>query len=48
VPFHKFAALVSTQVSRLRQDGSAEVAFRVTVKEGKVNFTVRGMKGAKD
>jgi hypothetical protein len=48
VPFHKFAALVSSQVSKLRQHGSAEVAFRVAVKEGKVNFTVRGMKGAKD
>jgi len=48
VPFHKFAALVSSQVSKLRQHGSEEVAFRVAVKEGKVNFTVRGMKGAKD
>ena len=48
VPFHKFAALVSSQVSKLREHGSAEVAFRVAVKEGKVNFTVRGMKGAKD
>jgi len=48
VPFHKFAALVSSQVSKLRQHGSAEVAFRVAVKEGKVNLTVRGMKGAKD
>jgi hypothetical protein len=48
VPFHKFAALVSSQVSKLRQSGSGEVAFRVSVKEGKVNFTVRGMKGAND
>ena len=48
VPFHKFAALVSSQVSKLRQHGSEEVAFRVAVKEGKVNLTVRGMKGAKD
>jgi hypothetical protein len=48
VPFHKFAALVSSQVSKLRAGGSAEVAFRVAVKEGKVNFTVRGMKGATD
>lgn len=45
VPFHKFAALVSSQVSKLRQTGSEEVAFRVSVKEGKVNLTVRGMKG---
>ena len=48
VPFHKFAALVTSQVTKLRQGGSGEVAFRVAVKEGKVNFTVRGMKGAKD
>jgi hypothetical protein len=44
VPFHKFAALVKTQVSKLRESGSPEVAFRVAMKEGKVNFTVRGMK----
>jgi hypothetical protein len=48
VPFHKFAALVSSQVTKLREGGSAEVAFRVAVKEGKVNFTVRGMKGPKE
>ena len=39
VPFHKFAALVKTQVSKLRENGSPEVAFRVAMKEGKVNFT---------
>ena len=44
VPFHKFAALVKDQVSKLRESGSAEVAFRVAVKEGKVNFTARAMK----
>jgi hypothetical protein len=47
VPFHKFAALVKDQVVKLRETGSAEVAFRVAVKAGKVSFTVRGMKGAK-
>jgi hypothetical protein len=45
VPFHKFAALVSSQVAKLREGGSAEVAFRVAVIDGKVNFTVRGLKG---
>jgi hypothetical protein len=45
VPFHKFAALVKDQVSKLRENGSAEVAFRVAMKDGKVNFTVRGLKG---
>ena len=44
VPFHRFAALVKDQVTKLRRAGSAEVSFRVTVKDGKVNFTVRGLK----
>jgi hypothetical protein len=44
VPFHRFAALVKDQVAKLRQSGSPEVAFRVAVKGGKVNFTVRGVK----
>lgn len=45
VPFHRFAALVKDQVSKLKDSGSPEVAFRVAVKDGKVNFTARGMKG---
>ena len=45
VPFHRFAALVKDQVSKLRDAGTGEVAFRVAVKDGKVNFTVRGLKG---
>jgi hypothetical protein len=45
VPFHKFAELVKNQVKRLRQTGSPEVAFRVAVKDGKVNFTARALKG---
>jgi hypothetical protein len=44
-PFHKFAELVKNQVKKLRQTGSPEVAFRVAVKDGKVNFTARGLKG---
>jgi hypothetical protein len=44
VPFHKFAALVKNQVSKLRDAGSSEVAFRVAVKNGKVAFTVKGVK----
>lgn len=46
VPFHRFAALVKDQVSKVRETGSAEVGFRVTVVEGKVNFTVRGLKAS--
>jgi hypothetical protein len=44
VPFHRFAALVKDQVAKVRSGGAEEVAFRVTVTEGKVNFTVRGLK----
>lgn len=45
VPFHRFAALVKDQVTKLRETGSPEVAFRVALKNGKVNFTARGLKG---
>jgi len=45
-PFHKFADLVKNQVKKLRQSGSPEVAFRVAVKDGKVSFTARALKGA--
>ena len=45
IPFHKFADLVKTQVNSLKEKGSPEVAFRVAVKDGKVAFTARGLKG---
>jgi len=45
VPFHRFAALVKDQVTKLREAGTAEVAFRVVMKDGKVNLTVRSLKG---
>ncbi|MSO45714.1 MAG: hypothetical protein EXQ59_02960 [Acidobacteria bacterium] len=45
IPFHKFAELVRTQVSALKEKGSAEVAFRVAMKNGKVAFTARPLKG---
>jgi hypothetical protein len=47
-PFHKFAELVKNQVKKLRQTGTPEVAFRVAVKDGKVSFTARGLKGARN
>jgi hypothetical protein len=47
VPFHKFADLVKSQVSKLRESGSNEVAFRVMLKDGKVSFTARALKGGK-
>ncbi|HET7698385.1 MAG TPA: hypothetical protein VFK57_21905 [Vicinamibacterales bacterium] len=45
VPFHRFAALVKEQVTKARSEGSDAVAFRVTVNDGKVNFTARAVKG---
>ena len=48
VPFHKFAELVKGQVKKLKSSGTPEVAFRVAVKDGKVNFTARALKGVKE
>jgi hypothetical protein len=48
VPFHKFADLVKKQVKKLRETGSPEVAFRVAVKDGKVNLTARALKGGSE
>jgi hypothetical protein len=48
IPFHKFAELIKTQVTALKDKGNAEVAFRVAMKEGKVAFTARPMKEADD
>ena len=47
IPFHKFADLIKTQVAGLKEKGSAEVAFRVAMKDGKVNFTARALRGIK-
>jgi hypothetical protein len=47
VPFHRFADLVKTQVQKLKAGGSPEVAFRVAMKDGKVSFTARALKGVK-
>jgi hypothetical protein len=48
IPFHRFTDLIKTQVAGLKEKGSAEVAFRVAVKDGKVNFTARALKGIKE
>jgi hypothetical protein len=45
VPFEKFASLVKTQVQKLGKNGS-EVSFQVAVKDGKVSFTARALKGS--
>jgi hypothetical protein len=46
VPFHRFAELIKTQVTSMTANGSPEVAFRVAIKDGKVSFTARALKGA--
>jgi hypothetical protein len=48
IPFHRFADLVKKQVKTLKDKGSPEVAFRVAVKDGKVAFTAKPMRGSKD
>ena len=48
IPFHRFTDLIKTQVAGLKEKGSAEVAFRVAVKDGKVNFTARALKGIEE
>jgi len=48
IPFHKFADLIKSQVNAFKAKGTSEVAFRVAVKQGKVAFTARAMKGMKD
>jgi hypothetical protein len=45
VPFHKFAGLIRDKVTGFRNRGAPEVAFRVTVHDGKVTFSARGLKG---
>lgn len=45
IPFHKFADLVKGQVATMKEKGSPEVAFRVAMKDGKVNFTARALRG---
>ncbi|MBI2833515.1 MAG: hypothetical protein HYX76_03705 [Acidobacteria bacterium] len=45
VPFDRFVVLVTREFNKLRSRGSTEAAFRVVLKDGKVTFTVRGLKG---
>jgi hypothetical protein len=47
IPFHKFTELVKSQVAKLKKAGAPEVAFRVALKDGKLNFTAKGLKGVK-
>ena len=45
IPFGRFADLIRTQVSTLKEQGGSEVAFRVAMKDGRVAFTAKAMKG---
>lgn len=43
--FQRFADLVKAQVHRMSPEGSREIAFRVSVRDGKAHLTARVMKG---
>ena len=45
VPFHKFAGLIRDKVAVLKKRGAPEVAFRVTVHDGKITFIGPGPEG---
>lgn len=45
-PLQRFSQMITTQVTRLRESGNGEVAFRVSVKDNKVAFTAKGIKTA--
>ncbi len=47
VPFHKFVELIRSQMGALKGGGSPEVAFRVSMKDGKVAFTARALRGVR-
>lgn len=46
IAFDKFAQMVKTQVSAIPDRGTADVAFRVALKGGKVSFSARVLRGA--
>jgi hypothetical protein len=48
VPFHKFAGLIREKVNAFKKRGAPEVAFRVTLQDGKITFSARGLKGTPD
>jgi hypothetical protein len=45
VPFDRFVFTVAEQVRDLKEQGVAEVAFRVEMKDGKVSLTAKGIGG---
>jgi hypothetical protein len=47
VPYNKFAESVESEVSKLRSKDQCDVAFRISVKDGKVNVTARPLKASR-
>lgn len=45
MPYDRFEALIEDRVKRLRKVGAPEVAFRVTVKDGKPHLAARPLRG---
>ena len=48
IPFDRFQALVKAQVKQHGEGGKHDVAFRIGVKDGKVNLTVKAVKEGED
>ena len=46
IPFQRFAEMIDRQVSAFSEKGCGEVAFLVTLKDGRVALTARPMRGA--
>jgi hypothetical protein len=46
VDFDRFAGLVRQQFERLHHAGATEVAFRVSMTDGKAKLTARGVRAA--
>jgi hypothetical protein len=46
VPFERFSEIVRQQVHKMAAADASEVAFRVAVKDGKVNLTAKKLRGA--
>ncbi len=48
VPFHRFADVIRRQVAELHESGGREIAFRASVKDGKVHLTAKPLRGLSD
>ena len=48
VPFQRFTEIVRQQVQKMSATDPSEVAFRVAVKDGKVNLTAKKLRGGQN